>query len=360
MPDPRPRTGSATARGALCSLASAALFGASAPAAKALLPGAGPLAVAGWLYVAGGLGLVALAAVAPGWRGHREAALTRADVPRLAGIVLVGGVAAPALLLAGLERVRGVVGSLLLNLEAPLTVLLAVAAFGEHVGRRGVVGVLAVTAGAVALTAGPGAGAADPLGAAAVAAACALWALDNNWTQGLSGKDPVAITRAKCVVAGATNLALAAAVGDAFPGPTAAAALAGVGFLAYGVGLVLATLGMRALGAARHAALFASAPFVGALASWPVLGERPSAADLGAAALLAGGIAALLTDRHEHAHAHEACEHDHRHVHDEHHDHAHGPGDPPGEPHAHVHVHAPRVHTHAHVSDLHHRHGHPR
>jgi drug/metabolite transporter (DMT)-like permease len=43
-------------------------------------------------------------------------------------VVLAGGVLAPVLMLFGLERVTALSGSLLLNLEAPFTVLLAVAA----------------------------------------------------------------------------------------------------------------------------------------------------------------------------------------------------------------------------------------
>ncbi|MFO0934195.1 MAG: DMT family transporter [Planctomycetota bacterium] len=355
---PEPR-GPSAARGAVASLLSAALFGVSAPLAKRLLPDAGPLSIAGTLYLAGGLGLVALTPLLASLRGRPEAPLDRRDLPTLAGVVLLGGVLAPVLLLVGLARVSGVVGSLLLNLEAPLTVVVAVAAFGEHLGRRGLACLALVLAGAATLTLDPSGGATDPLGVLAVGGACLLWAVDNNLTQRLSGKDPVAITRAKCLVAGATNVALAVGLGHALPGVGAAAAASLVGVLAYGVGLVLATLGMRALGAARHAVLFASAPFVGALAAVPVLGETPRALDVVGMGLMAAGVAVLLRERHDHAHPHEALEHDHLHVHDDHHRHDHAPDDPPGVPHAHRHRHAPIVHAHAHVPDAHHRHDHP-
>ena len=356
---PPPPSRSAARRGAAASLASAALFGASAPAAKLLLPGAGPLSIAGTLYLAGGLGLVALGPALASLRGRAEAPLTRHDLPTLAGVVLLGGVLAPVLLLVGLARVSGVVGSLLLNLEAPLTVVVAVAAFGEHLGRRGLGCLALVLAGAAVLTLDPSGGATDVGGVLAVGGACLLWAADNNLTQRLSGKDPVAITRVKCLVAGATNLGLAVALGHALPGVGAAAAAPLVGGRAYGVELVLATLGVRALGAARHAVLFASAPFVGAAAAVPLLGETPRPLDAVALALMAAGVAVLLRERHDHVHAHAALDHDHRHVHDEHHSHAHGPDDPPGSPHAHRHRHAPLVHAHPHVPDAHHRHDHP-
>ncbi|WP_437607991.1 hypothetical protein WMF20_45120 [Sorangium sp. So ce834] len=110
------------------------------------------------------------------------------------------------------------------------------------------------------------------------------------------------------------------------------------------------------LGAAREAAYFATAPFLGAVLAIPLLGERPGAADLAAAGLMAAGVALLRSERHAHAHTHAPLEHDHVHTHDEHHRHAHdGAFD---EPHAHPHRHEPLSHDHPHVPDLHHRHEH--
>ena len=44
-------------------------------------------------------------------------------------MILAGGIVAPVLLLLGLERVSGVAGSLLLNLEGPFTIVIGVAIF---------------------------------------------------------------------------------------------------------------------------------------------------------------------------------------------------------------------------------------
>src|SRR4051812_18801302 len=108
------------ARGAAFGLAAAALFGASAPLSKLLLPRAAPLALAALLYLGAGLGLAAFQLVR-GTRRQRaqEAGLRRADVPLLAGVILFGGMLGPWLMLVGLTRVSGLAGSLLLNLEAP-------------------------------------------------------------------------------------------------------------------------------------------------------------------------------------------------------------------------------------------------
>src|SRR5207302_4669223 len=124
-------------RAAAEALGAAALFGVSVPLAKRLAPDVGPLMLAALLYLGAGLSLAALRAVR---RQAAEAPLRRADLPALAGLVLAGGAVAPALLLFGLRRSSGMAASLLLNLEAPLTALLAVALFGEQIGRRALLG----------------------------------------------------------------------------------------------------------------------------------------------------------------------------------------------------------------------------
>ena len=135
------------------------------------------------------------------------------------------------------------------------------------------------------------------------------------------------------------------------------AALA-LGSVSYGASVVLDAYALRLVGAAREAAYFATAPFLGALAAIFLTNERPGWSDGLAMAVMAAGVALLLRERHGHGHAHEALDHAHAHVHDEHHQHAHGPDDPAGEPHAHTHHHAPLAHDHAHTPDAHHRHRH--
>ncbi len=340
-------------RGAAAGLGAAVLFGLSTPVAKRLLPSTGPFLLAGLLYLGAGIGLSLLA---PLRRGGREAGLRRQDLPILAGMVAAGGLAGPLLLLFGLARLPGVQASLLLNLEAPLTIGLAVLVFGESLSRRELLGAAAIVLGGAALSAGPGAGVSRWSGALAVAGACAAWAVDNNLGQRLSLRDPVAVTRVKALAAGSVNVSLALLVGERLPPALALGATLATGFLGYGLSIVLHLLAMRQVGAARQAAYFATAPFVGALAAVPVLGEHLGAAELLAGGLMSAGAIVLLRARHGHRHEHEALEHDHAHVHDEHHAHEHaGAVD---QPHAHPHDHAPLVHDHPHLPDAHHRHRH--
>jgi len=346
----------ASRRGALFGLAAAALFGASAPLAKRLVPDVAPFVLAALLYLGAGLALSAfLVGRAPGTR--RETPLRRQDAGLLAGIVVSGGMVGPVLMLVGLARLSAVAGALLLNLEAPFTILLAVLLFGEHLGSRAGLAALFVVAGALLLGLEPGSFRADPLGVLAIAGACAAWALDNNLTQRLSLRDPIAVVRFKTLAAGSCNLVLGLALGQSLPRAALVAEALVLGAFSYGVSIVLDLYALRLLGAAREAAYFATAPFVGAALAIPLHHAWPTLADGAAGACMLAGVVLLVRERHAHTHTHEALEHDHLHVHDEHHQHAHDA--PVGEePHAHPHRHAALTHDHPHLPDLHHRHPH--
>ncbi len=202
-----------------------------------------------------------------------------------------------------------------------------------------------------------------PLGVACIAGACAAWALDNNLSQRLlsqrlSIRDPFAVVRAKTLAAGAFNVALGLVIGERLPTGAHVGGALLTGAFGYGMSLVLPLLAVRSLGAARQAAYFATAPFVGALVAIPLLHDHLPAAHLAAGALMSVGIAVIVRAHHAHGHEHEPVDHEHAHVHvhDQHHAHTHQ--EPVTEPHSHPHQHAPLVHDHPHLPDTHHRHRH--
>jgi drug/metabolite transporter (DMT)-like permease len=343
-------------RGALYGLGAAALFGVSVPLAKLLLPATGPVLLAALLYLGAGIGLTAVVGWRRDARAGRESRIQRADVPLLAGIVLSGAVAGPVLLLLGLREISATAAALLLNLEAPFTILAAVAFFGDHLGGPEIVATSLILVGAGIIGYVPGGFRVDPLGVAAVAGACGSWAIDNNLTQRLSVRDPLALVRAKALAAAPITFGLALGAGQALPGLREVALGMVLGFVSYGLSIVFAVRALRLLGAAREAAYFATGPFIGALVAAGLLGERLGPRELAAMASMVAGVALLLGAPHGHVHSHEPIEHDHAHVHDEHHAHDHeGPIE---EPHAHPHRHVAMTHEHPHVPDVHHRHRH--
>jgi len=345
--------------GPTLALVSAGLFGASTPLAKLLLGGGvDPWLLAGLLYLGTGVGLGLLHLIRrAGGRPPVEAPLGRGDLAWLALVVLAGGVAGPILLMTGLSRTPASSAALLLNLEGLATMGIAWVIFKENVDRRLLLGAAAILCGAVILS-WQGGPAGIGWGAIAITGACVAWGCDNNLTRKLSAADPVQIAMIKGLVAGAVNLTLALLQGAAMPSVPEVAAAGAVGFLGYGVSLVLFVLALRHLGSARTGAYFSMAPFVGTVVAVGLFHEPVTVQLLIAAALMGLGLALHLAERHDHEHVHEAMQHAHRHVHDEHHQHEHGPGDPAGEPHTHLHTHSPMTHRHPHYPDLHHRHGH--
>ncbi len=339
--------------GVSAGLAAAALFGSSAPFAKLLLPETSALALSAILYLGAGAAL-SLWSVAR--RERVEAGLRRADWPLLLGVIFLGGIAGPVLMLLGLERMSALSVALMLNLEAAFTILLAVGLFGEHLGGLEALAAAAVICGATIVGFGSGKLHGDLAGAAEVAGACLAWGVDNNLSQRLSLRDPVAVAHIKTLGAGACTLAIALALGYRIPAGAALGGAFAVGALCYGASLVLDMKALRILGAAREAAFFATAPFIGAIVAVFLFGRAPRISEWTGGALMAVGVALLMRERHAHLHTHQELEHDHLHVHDEHHWHTHR--EPAAEPHSHPHRHAPLTHDHPHVSDLHHRHVH--
>ena len=295
--------------GAPLAIASAALFGASTPFAKLLLgDGISPWLLAGLLYLGSGIGLGIIHLARRGLGlASAEAPLRRADMPWLALVVLSGGAIGPVLLMIGLTTTPASSTALLLNLESLATMVIAWVVFRENVDRRLLVGAAAILAGALLLS-WQGGPAGFGLGAIAIAGACVAWGLDNNLTRKLSAADPVQIALVKGLVAGAVNLALALMAGAYLPTISALGGAMLVGFLGYGVSLVLFVLGLRHLGAARTGAYFSTAPFIGAILAVAMFDEPITARLIGAGFLMAIGLYLHLSEAHEHEHQHEAID----------------------------------------------------
>lgn len=315
-------------RSVLYALLAAALFGASTPIAKLLASDVPPVLLAGLLYLGSGLGLSLLRLARDG--GFKRSGLPSAQWPWLLGAVLFGGVLGPVALMFGLTSTSGSTASLLLNLEAVLTAVMAWLMFKENADRRIVLGMAAIVAGGVVLAwSNPASTVSDWRGPALVALACLCWAIDNNLTRQVSASDAVFIAAFKGLIAGVVNTALALGLGAQMPQLLTLLATLLVGLLGYGISLVLFVLALRGLGAARTGAYFSTAPFLGAAVALLVLGESVSISFWAAAALMGAGVWLHVTEHHAHVHTHE---------------------DPQ--------THELLTHSHAHYPDVEHRHPH--
>jgi drug/metabolite transporter (DMT)-like permease len=347
-------------RAAWPALGAAILFGASTPFAKQLIgDGAGlsfPFLLAGLLYLGSGIGLTITRLLRD--RGWKPVGIPAGEWPWLMGAIAFGGVLGPLLLMLGLSHTTAATASLFLNLEAVLTAVLAWIVFRESTDHRIVLGMILIVAGGAVLAWPAGDATASGLGPIALTGACLAWAIDNNLTRKVSASDALFIAGSKGLMAGCVNTALAFYLGAAVPALPLISKTMLIGFLGYGLSLVLFVVALRGLGTARTGAYFSTAPFVGAAISIVVFVEPTNSSFWIAAALMAAGVWLHLTEHHVHEHAHAELLHSHKHLHDEHHQHSHDFEWDGSEPHAHVHQHAALTHLHAHFPDIHHRHSH--
>jgi drug/metabolite transporter (DMT)-like permease len=343
---------SALARGVVLAASAAAAFGVTTPIIARYGDEVGPIMTAALLY--GGAAAMAIAMLVAMRR--RGPALRRADLPRLLAVAIAGGAIAPVLFAWGLQQTGGLVGSLLLNLEAVFTVALARVLYREPIGHRVGLAVAAMVAGGAALTlAASTGGGFTALGAAAIAGTTLCWAIDNALTRPLAEREPLAVVAAKASLGAAFTTIAAVVAAEPRPPLAAAAVLVACGATGYGLSLRLYLLAQRRIGAARTGSVFALAPFVGATVA-VAIGERaPDVWTVAATALFATGVYLHITEKHAHVHAHAAVDHDHPHRHDDgHHFHAHEP--PVIGEHSHPHHHDTLEHEHDHAPDLHHDH----
>jgi drug/metabolite transporter (DMT)-like permease len=352
-------------RGVVYALLAAALFGASTPIAKILLGEEAPVLLAGLLYMGSGLGLGLIRLFRD--RGWKSPQLPAGEWPWLLGAVLFGGVLGPIALLMGLQQTTGSTASLLLNIEAVLTALIAWLIFKESADKRLVLGMAVIFMGSLTLSwpaqpeataQGVDLGLHFGLGPVLIGLACLCWAIDNNLTRKVSSSDALFIAGVKGWVAGSVNSLLALSLGLEWPAWQVVVSTLLLGLLGYGLSLVFFVLALRGLGTARTGAYFSTAPFLGALISVLWMGDSTSGVFWGAALLMALGVWLHLSERHEHPHHHEALTHLHGHRHDEHHQHDHDFPWDGSEPHVHPHEHGEVTHQHPHYPDIHHRHTH--
>lgn len=337
-------------------IGAALLFGSTTPIAKVLISDLHPISLAAILYLGSGIGLSLTRFLTSSHPD--EAQLTRGSLPWLLGAILFGGILAPVLLMTGLKSSPASSTSLLLNLEGVFTSFLAWVVFKENFDRRIALGMGFIVAGGIVLTCQ------NPLqfevsqGSALIVLACFCWSLDNNLTQKISSSDPFQVAAIKGFVAGLFNLAIAVHLGVWTWMPHITLVGLFLGFLGYGLSLVLFVMALRHIGTARTGAYFSLAPFWGSILAILLLREPVSATLFTAGILMAAGIWIHVTESHVHAHEHEEVYHDHKHAHDEHHVHLHDEDVEPSIEHSHVHRHEKLIHTHFHFPDIHHRHSH--
>lgn len=341
----------------LFAILAAALYAINIPLSKLLLQQVAPTMMAAFLYLGAGFGLLIYGLLRRG--KEKGEPLTRAELPYTVGMIVLD-IAAPILLMLGLQYTNSANASLLNNFEIVATSLIAFFAFKELLSRR-----LILAIGLIALASTilgfEGAGSFRfNLGSLFVLGAASCWGLENNCTRMLSSKSSVQITTIKGIFSGLGSLVVALVLGEKLPGvPWILCALV-LGFVAYGLSINFYIKAQKDLGAAKTSAYYSVAPFLGVVFGVLILGERPGLQFFVGLAIMVAATVLLVRDTialqhsHEHAHTHEhlhrhgALEHSHAHTHIHTHTHIHGQ-----EEWAHTHDHGTiEGHDHPHPEEI--------
>lgn len=307
----------------------AALYAINIPLSKVLLQFVQPTMMAAFLYLGAGVGLFFYGTLTK----EKGEKLTKAELPYTVGMIVLD-IAAPILLMLGLQCTNSANASLLNNFEIVATSLIAVFLFREKLSKRLIVAIALVTAASVTLSFEGKGSFRFNTGSLLVLGAACCWGLENNCTRMLSNKSSVQVTTIKGIFSGLGSLIVALIVGEQIPGIVWVIAVMILGFFAYGLSINFYIKAQKDLGAAKTSAYYSVAPFLGVLFGVLLLRERPGIQFYIGLAIMIGATVLMVKDTISLQHTHE---HSHRHTHE----HAHG-----SLIHSHEHCH---IHSHTHI-----------
>lgn len=279
-------------------LFAAALFGSVFTVAKIPLSSVDPLALSSIVYIISGLALIPFAKASFRLDSRRDYLL-------MVVISLLGAVAAPVLLLYGLEQTDASDASILTNGEVIFTIILAAAFFGERPkGRVGVFAVGLVIVGLFIATTDLQVSETilqiNP-GNIMILASMFFWAVDNNLSRRLTTRiDPAKIAMIKSLLGGLIMLAMAILLGKQadFLGiqPDLWLIIIAMSVSGFGGALLLFLQGIKRIGTVKTMSIFSLTPIFGIIIAALVLGESISVLQGVATAIIIGGI--LILTRH--------------------------------------------------------------
>ena len=314
----------------------AALYAINVPLSKLLLQHAEPTMMAAFLYLGAGSGLF-LYGLIKKFTGKEMGCepLTRKELPYTIAMVVLD-IAAPILLMLGINATTSANVSLLNNFEIVATSIIALVIFKEVISKKLWLAIALVTvASAILSFEGMGSFVFNS-GSLFVLGACLCWGFENNCTKMISNKSSVEIVVIKGTFSGLGSLVVAFLLGEQIPDVKWLLCILLLGFVAYGLSIHFYIMAQKDLGAAKTSAYYSIAPFLGVMFSMVLLREKPEIQFYIALVIMLVSTYFMVKDTIELQHTHE-----HEHIHT--HEHSHG-----NKVHTHSHSH---IHSHLHVHD---------
>jgi len=262
-----------------------AVWGGSFLFMRVAAPDFGPFALVEVRLVLGALILMPFL-----WRARAQ--FTPALWLRVAGIAAVNSVLPFALFAWGAERAPAGIGAITNAMTVMFTAVVAFMLYGERIGTRRLVGLVAGFVGVAILASGRTAGASIGLAAIAGTTASLCYGFGNNFVRHYLSGYPAAAVAAATLASGAVMLAPLAIYSwphrPIRPASWVSALLLGV--LCTGIAFVLSYRLIGRIGAARTSTVTYLIPLFGVMWAWLLLSEPLTLTMALAGALILGGV----------------------------------------------------------------------
>lgn len=266
-------------RGIALAILAAVCYSISSPLSKLILGYLTPTLMAGFLYLGAGLCMLIIFLIKLIFkkRVKKEKSLTKRDIPYVVGMILLD-IAAPILMMFGLEKTTASNASLLNNFEIVVTSIVALFIFKEKITSRLRLGIVAITFSCIILSFESIEAFQFSIGSLLILLATICWGFENNCTRKISSSDPMEIVLIKGLCSGTGSIIIGFAIGERidFSNIWSIFATIGIGVVAYGLSIFFYIYAQRFIGAAKTSAYYAINPFVGAILSLLLFIEIPA------------------------------------------------------------------------------------
>lgn len=250
-------------------LIAALLYAINIPVSKVLLQNIDSTFLAGFLYLGAGIGMLILFFLT---RNKNTNFLTKHDLPYLV-LMVVLDIAAPILLLYGLNRISASNASLLNNFEIVATAIIALLIFKEKITLKSWIGIVLITFSSVLLSFDDLSSLRFNEGSIFILLAAMCWGIENNCTKKISTKNTYEIVAIKGICSGLGALIIALILKESITYIWVPFSALGLGFVTYGLSIWFYIKAQNKIGAAKTSSFYAINPFVASAISFFIFNE---------------------------------------------------------------------------------------
>lgn len=203
-----------------------------------------------------------------------ENSITIKELP-YAILMVILDIGAIILLMIGLANTNSANASLLSNFEIAATSIIALLIFKEQISKKLWCAIILIIIASIILTTQDIGCMNFSFGSILVLLAYLCWGAENNCTRVLSNKNNQQVTIIKGIFSGLGSLIIAYILKHPVPNITYILAILLIGIVSYGLSVNMYIHSQKYLGAAKTAAYFSTAPFLGVFFALFILKEKP-------------------------------------------------------------------------------------